>query len=200
MASERKFQSEVPRTFHRLGGDAFKTNDIGHALRGIQIAKGLPVTVSHGPGSGKPDYTWLLPPRGGYLEVKGADSNFSFSEISDKQRYWLTYGPPEAEIVWPGWKDVNFLWLFMGTARVGASENGRRAWMIPWRDWLKFELQCWEAGLKGLAYSMPHKLEHREAGLSACELLRQYEVYWNHGAWDIHMDHPFWRHYFYPGA
>jgi len=199
MASERKFQSEVPRTFHRLGGDAFKTNDIGHALRGIQIAKGLPVTTGPEERSGKPDYTWLLPPRGGYIEVKGSDLSFPFSDISDKQRYWLTFGPPEAEIVWPLWPQANYLWLIMGTARAGAKENGRRTWLIPWHDWMTIEMRCWEAGLKGLAYDTPHKLEHREQGLCASELLREYELQWNCGAWTIEMSHPFWRHYFYPG-
>lgn len=193
MSNERNHQAEIPRTLHRYGGEAKKASDIGYALR----AKGVKFNPNY-QDVGRPDYVWLLPPRGGFLEVKGADLSFPFSLISDRQRFWLTYGPPEAEIVWPLWPRANYLWLTMGTARAGAKENGRRTWMVPWRDWMAMELRCREAGLKGLAYDTPHKLEHREAGLGACELLQAFELQWNYGAWTIPMGHQFWRPYFYP--
>src|SRR3970040_510420 len=135
MSNERSHQAEVPRTLHRYGGEARKASDIGAALR----AQGVQFNGSYEP-PGRPDYYWLLPPRGGYIEVKGADLSFSFSEISDRQPFWLPFGPPEAEIVWPLWPQANYLWLIMGTARVGAGENGRRTWLIPWHDWMAIEL------------------------------------------------------------
>lgn len=171
---------EVARTFKALGGHAEKKTDLWNALHALHLAQGRPDPATVEPG-GQPDYIVLLPPFGFFVEVKSADSNFAFAELSDKQRDWLT-----------AYADIAWLWLFMGTT-ISARLLPRRAWLIPWRKWLALESRLAAHGLRGLPYETPHRRAHRALGLSACDQLSRYALTWNSGgAWDIPERHPLW--------
>jgi hypothetical protein len=171
---------EIARTFKALGGFADKKTDLWNAIHALRIVRGEADPVDVEPG-GQPDYMVLMPPFGFFVEVKSAENNFSFSELTPKQREWL------AEFC-----DISWLWLFMGTS-INARVNPRRAWLVPWRKWLGVEARVAPHGLKGLPYDTPHRREHRDLGLSACHLLRRYALTWNGaGLWDIPERHPFW--------
>jgi hypothetical protein len=171
---------EVARTFKALGGFAEKKTDLWNAIHALRLAQGQPDPVAIEPG-GQPDYIVLLPPFGFFVEVKSAESNFALSELSDKQREWLTT-----------YADISWLWLFMGTA-INSTTLPRRAWLIPWRKWLALEAKLAAHGLRGLPYDTPHRRAHRELGLSASSLLARYALAWTSaGVWDVPDRHPFW--------
>jgi hypothetical protein len=180
MARERG-NPEVARSFQAVGGFAEKKTDLWNALNALRHERGESGVLDVEPG-GHPDYTVLVPPYGFFVEVKWAESNFALADLAPRQREWLdTY------------RDISWLWLFMGTA-INARERPRRAWLVPWRTWLVMEGRLAAAGLKGLPYSTPHRREHRAQGLSACELLQRYALEWaGAGIWTIPPAHPFWR-------
>jgi hypothetical protein len=140
---------------------------------------------------GHPDYVWCVPPFGGYLEAKDADGkdgvfNFKFAQIETKQREWLN-----------SWSTVSWLWIWYGEVPPDRFRDParRRAYLIQWPMWLHLEHILQEAGLAGLAFLMPKALEHREAGLTAVQLLAPYELTWvGNRTWDIPPSHPFWTY------
>ena len=127
----------------------------------------------------------LVPPFGFYVEAKaGRDNSFSLAEIKPKQREWLGQ-----------YAKISFLWLWMGDGRPNAKVDPRRTWLIPWPHWLQIEDVLTAHGLRGLSFEKPHKVEHREAGLSAVQLLAPYELTWaGERAWDIPKKHPIWNY------
>jgi hypothetical protein len=181
MARERR-NPGIPATFRSLGGFAQKKTDLWNAIRAMNQARGRPDPNAAGaePG-GQPDYLWLLPPCGGFIEVKDGGDNFAFAAINTRQRDWLSE-----------WADISWLWLFMGTGRAGSA--GRAAYLIDWPAWLAGEQQAAAHGLSGLAWRAPHRREHRAAGLSVEGLFTPCRLIWKgKNAWDIPAAHFFWR-------
>jgi hypothetical protein len=176
---------EVKRTFEYIGGIAEKKSDLHAALKAMGKLK-----QSIEPG-GHPDYQWKVPPFGGWLEAKDAEEdngvfNFKFAQIKPRQREWLNE-----------WMTISWLWIWYGDVPPDRYKDParRRAYLIQWGSWLHLEHILQEAGLAGLAFLKPHALEHREAGLSAVQLLAPYELTWvGNQTWDIPPTHPFWKY------
>jgi hypothetical protein len=182
MAARERGNPEIARTFKRYGGVAEKKTDLFNALRALELKQGKEDTGAYEPG-GHPDYTVLFPPFGFFVEAKaGRNNNFALAEIAPKQRDWLGQ-----------YASISFLWLWMGDGRPNSKADPRRTWLIPWPHWLTIEGVLQAHGLKGLSFAQPHKLEHREAGLSAVKLLAPYELEWaGDRAWNIPKHHPIW--------
>jgi hypothetical protein len=179
---------EVKRTFEHIGGRAEKKTDLGNMLRAKHKLEGAP-DKGGGEKGGHPDYHWMVPPMGGYVEAKAARRkdgahNFQFEQIELKQREWLN-----------GWSAISWLWLWYGEVPPTYQRDParRRAYLIHWPMWLHYEKLLTEAGLCGLAFLQAHRLEHRQAGLQAVDLLAAHELTWaGDRTWDIPPTHPFW--------
>mgnify|MGYP001600416951 CR=1 FL=1 len=135
--------------------------------------------------TGHPDYYWLLKPDfGGYIEAKWVKDRFPFSRIKENQREWLN-----------GWPESSWFWLWMGDDVRGAGGSlRRRAWLIPWPDWLEVEAHAQQHDLVSLPYDreQAHFVAEREHGLSAVELLARHELEWaGNGRWSFPAAHPF---------
>lgn len=180
--NERTLQHEITRTFRAYQGDAYKSID---AFK-IQMMTGrrfVPQDRSRlaTPEVGRPDYYAAIVPFNFWVEAKWAAENFGFDQIREEQRAWLT---KHATGSW--------LWLFMGEGQAG-SKLGRHAWMIPWPAYQTIEATCLSHDLKGIAYHRPHKVEHRELGLSAMQLFAPYTLTWHgNGIWRFPNTHPIW--------
>jgi hypothetical protein len=149
---------------------------------------------------GRPDYqVTRIASRWGYtcgefiwVEAKDGHDNFALSQISDEQRTWMTYGPRalgneharDERYVFMCW-----LWLWFGD-RVGGKENPRAVFLVPWCKWLDIESTLNHAGLSGLSYITPHKLEHRGKH-SAVDLLKEFQLEWaGDNSWSIPETNP----------
>lgn len=154
----------------------------------------------HTPLQGRPDYWVQAPPVYFYVEAKDGGPNLNFGQIEQEQRDWMTSGPwvmRNGIKTWPyrhyNYPMRSFLWLWFGE-RIGGVDNPRRAYLIPWYEYLDIEMDFREAGLAGMAYLQAKELCHREAGLCAVERLEPYELEWlSDRVWGIPTRHIFWR-------
>lgn len=119
--------------------------------------------------SGRPDIVVHNPFGGGvYIEMKCLDvskhTSFAFSEISEKQRQWLT-----------DWETVRPNGSYLGLGTVGTRE--RTMYIIPWNDWLMIELEVSNYGQQSLPYIVkPGMLKVLQDNLVDFRLLKPWEL------------------------
>lgn len=151
--------------------------------------------------SGRPDL-FILDSRS-VLEVKAfttkpdvneawAQASFTFSELSKKQRTWLTMWEQDGETR----NRTQRAYLALGTrhGKAGAKEDPRMLWIIPWQNWLD-EV---EEPLRDLhRVSLPldywarqRPVDVREQGVNAMNLLRNYALDWSEGCWHLNLGNP----------
>jgi hypothetical protein len=119
------------------------------------------------------------------IEVKlypGDDSAFAFSRITTGQHRWLNN--------WTLDGGHAFLVLGTRTGKAGSKTNPRRLWLVPWRDWLRVEISCREAGQASLPLENPYRLAMKDADLYAIAALAKWELVWEDGCWHLGECHP----------
>jgi hypothetical protein len=176
--NERTQGPEIVHTFEAYGGDALKRQDaFWAALKGKPAAE-KPEKLNTPKRKGLADYKIDLGPYAFHIEAKFADEDnrLGFDRISPEQRKFLSDHISNS-----------LLWVWFGRC------HPRDAFLVPWKDWLEVEQNFKNAGLLGMAWQIPHLLEHR-AYFHAKEALKLYRLAWRkeiHG-WLIPVCHPFW--------
>lgn len=121
-----------------------------------------------------------------------ARASFTFSEISQKQRAWLT--------MW-GWDGdyrgrVQRAYLALGTRHgtAGAEKGPRMLWIIPWETWAEeIEMPLRNLGRVSLPldyWAAQRPVAIREQGLNAMNLLRNYALDWHGSCWHLNLGNP----------
>ena len=196
MVKEADFNTEIVHLMAKLyywpitGTDAFVCQRCGHVTR---------------PKKGRPDILALgTSHKSLVIECKmvpppareGAAPTFELASIEPKQRRWLTQYDKDSR-PWDS-DDIyrSYLALCTSTGTAGSINTPRRAWLIPWMDWLLFEfaLDDVKQGHKSIPLynkkGQPRALQ--TAGFCLIDRLTQYELEWwpNEEWWIKESDHP----------
>jgi len=186
---EKEHQTECYRTLATFGGLTYKL------VQDTTVCDNCHRPI-HPKNKGWPDYHSELPIRDSHalpikVECKGGSDRFSFSELRDDQREWLA-----------AYKGQAYLWLQMGTARVGTSSfMARKVWMIPYKDYLLAEqfiknqttVQYIPINLEA-AIAANARIKH--SAHTAFLLFCAFEMEWlgtPHNKWRPNQYHPIWE-------
>ena len=127
------------------------------------------------------DYLCIIEGRVHWVECKGkGDHNrLPLNEISFEQNMFMN--------TWSGNNVPCWLYVTLGDGR--RAPVGRKAWLIEWDFWYRFQYSVEQAGMK----SIPWIATGRKADIynmtDGCD---GYELRWVEGGWQIPVTHPIW--------
>lgn len=105
---------------------------------------------------------------------KGGDTRFDFADLNSKQRNFLN-----------SWGDRGVqCWLFL-TLGDGKAPYGRKAWMIPWDNYLLVESYIESHGRKSIPWKWP-SIEHP---VNTTDAFKHWELIWDTGGWSFPSTH-----------
>ena len=135
-----------------------------------------------GYNKGMPDYLVRCGDLTFYVECKWATTKFYFSKISTAQRLWLATKP-----------ETSFLWLLLGDT-IRSRTNPRRAYLIPWVEWLLIEGRFRAAKVKGMSNAQPKTPKAaRHPGFTAKIALSRFALDWKgNKTWAFPAHNPIW--------
>jgi hypothetical protein len=183
--NESKLRAEVGQSLQRLWFRTYTPPDMSICPRcGTEIY----------PRGGTPDmmfWDWKGPV--GFIEFKVYPppthgdwyrTSFSLSKISPEQRAWLLFAQETGAF---------HLYIGLGTAhgRAGRKEEPRLAWIVPWAYWQSVEEKLLPIQ-KSLPLVVRPGLDRRvqDGHLVAMELLKNFELRWVGGGWQLPTNHP----------
>lgn len=175
----KKSEADLAKLIHSLGWDWKKFED----QRYCPHCRNILYRVDNRPYDGMA----IINGRAAPIEVKMGHTRFPFADLKEHQRAGMkAWEDKHGELTW--------LFLQLGDHRPNSKNFGRRrCWLISLNTLGGIENLCNVYGLKSLPLSehTTRRVKVRESKIYATNLLKNYELPWKKGGWELPHDHPF---------